>query len=391
MSPAITDHPTIKALKETFGDNLRIMGDGGPDPKNCILVREVKIYQGSGSNRRLVKDQIIIQALNREGRPVSPHKATWGQDVAARLISAVPELGAQITGGEGTHRAQKLRSIVPSVAGNHNLHALESLTPHAPLPSDPKASHFSAMHTRTLPTMLTWIDANDPQRPRRRIALIEQNVGNLNGTRGGTNRVDMAIISYRMGPTEIAAFRDGDGWKTGFGDNNLRPSIVEGTEVRLKNVDPNGYVAGKSAVEHHKKTIEGALGCLRFLNDKFSFKAVGEVQLRMIDILQNPTEVRVSRHVDTAAISASPATRAPEIARGEMRTVSTANVVCEYNQADRMTAVKRISSDLVKIFEKINARGIAEIQEALARTYRLVDQIEPKRPDTRYRPPKSSL
>lgn len=385
MNPAITDHPTVKALKEAFGDNLRIMGDGGPDPKDCILVREVKIYQGTGADRRLVKDQVIIQALNHEGRPVAPHRAAWAKDVAARLLSVIPELGAQFTGGEGTHRVQKLRSIVPSVAGNPNLHALESLTPRAPLPSDPQASRFTATNTRALPTMLTWIDARDPQRPKRVIVLIEQNVGTLTGTGGGTNRVDMATISYRLGPAEIAAFREGDGWKSGFGDSSLRPGVVEGTEVRLKNVDPNGYVGGKAAAAHHRKTLEGALGCLKFLNDKFGLKALGEVELRLIDILQNPVEIRASRNVDTGEIRARPATRAPEVDRGDTRTVSAATLVCKYDQGNRLTGLRRISSDTVKLFKKIDARGLAEIQEALVRLYRFVGEIAPNRPATRFR------
>jgi hypothetical protein len=386
MSSAITDHPTVKALQDAFGADLRVMGDGGPDPKNCILLREVKIFQGRGTERRLVKDQLIVQVLNHEGKPINPHKAQWGSNVASKLVSVMPELGAQLTGGEGTHRAQKLRSIVPSVAGNPNMHALESLTPNVPLTGDPKASDFSAKNTRALPTMITWIDATNQEEPRRIIVLIEQNVGDLESSGKTTNRVDMATISYKMGDSEIAAFRDGDGWKKGFSSDNLRPNVVEGTDVKIKNVDPNRYITGKKAVEHHKKTIKSTLGCLKFLNEEFGLKPLGEVQMRMIDILQNPLEFRAERHVDTGQISARTAVRAPEVDSGEMRTVSTAKVVCEYDdRTHKMTGVKRISSDLVKVFKKINAHGIREIQEELARLHRFVGRVAPKRYVTRLR------
>lgn len=385
MSGTLADRPKVKALKELFGDKLRIAGDGGPDPKDCILLREVKIYEGIGTDRRLVKDQLVIQALNADGKPVSFHKAKWDRNAGAKLIAAIPELGAQLTGGEGGHRAQKLASIVPSVAANPNMHALESLTPGVPLPTNPKASDFSGRNPKALPTVVTWIDASDPARPRRVILLIEQNVGSLESPDSGTRRVDMGTVSYELGAAERATFADGDVYKRGFG-TSARPALVEGTSVRVKNADPNGYVSGAEAAAHHAKTIDSAFGCLAYLNQEFDFKALGPVAMTMIDILQNPPEARVDRNIDTGTEMARAAVRAPEVDSGEMRTVSTATVVPEYDKSNRMTGSKLVKSEVLKLYKNIDARGLAEIRAALGKLHRFVGRVAPERPRTMLRP-----
>lgn len=396
MSSDLNNHPKIVALRDAFGDKLRIMGDGGPEPKDCLLVRQVDVYEGSGSLRRVARRRIVIQALNAEGKPISPLKAKWDAKAGEKLIKVMPDLGYQLTGGNKAPHARALKSIVPAiVSGEDRFFALESLDPDRPLTTAPKSSDFNANAKNSLPRALTYVDATDPAAPRRIVLFMEQNVGKPDltvadidqphndtvrraNTRKGTHEPDFLKIEYAMSDAEIERLRTNDGWRTGFAELK-NTGGVEGTNVNLKNIDPNGVISAKEALDHHLKTIKTSKAALIYMNVEFGFRALGDVQLTMIDTLQGPTEVRVYQDAETGRERVRAAVRDPEAGARDMSTVSTAQLVCEYNSdGGRTISGMRLTAPETRPgrwYFRLTAGQLEEIREEIARLSSFIGRV----------------
>ncbi len=399
MSSDIRQHPKVQALIQEFGSRVKIEGVDSTGLKNCLYVRADHVYDGKPPNRRLIRRRITIQALNAAGKPVN-FQFAWDKSVPQKLTAALPELTPQLAGGEPTHRRQKLASLSDTFQREQSaaatdgrparLQAFESLDTTRPgFPPNLSPDYFRANNTSTLPTAVTWIDTTDPEKPRRVIFLIEQDVGKIEGVDSKGNRVDYTIISYEMGDTEKAAMRNSDGtYKSGFRQHTESHS-VDAKNTTIKNVDPNGYISGDEAADHHTKTIKSTLAAANFLNDEFHVRIDGPAELTMMDTLQNPNEGRVLDDIDgdkTTRSRVSIATRAPEVDSSDTRTISRAEVEFDYDKQGKMTGTRlKGLPELVRVFDKIPTEGLKKIREQLASLQRFLGAKDFERPRTMLR------